>query len=49
MVEAVETSVGVHVEELAGEGCVGEAVEEDEERHELEAEDGVESVKKLRK
>jgi len=26
-----------------------EAVEEDEERHELEAEDGVESVKKLRK
>jgi hypothetical protein len=45
VVEAVVTSVGVHVEELAGEGCVAEVVEEDEEHHELEAEDGAESAR----
>jgi hypothetical protein len=48
VVEAVVTSQGAHVEELAGEeACVAEAVqvvEEDEEHHELEAEDEVESA-----
>jgi hypothetical protein len=48
VVEAVVTSVGVHVEELTGVGCVAEVVEEDEEHHELEAEDGVESAGEAR-
>jgi hypothetical protein len=38
----------VHVEELTGVGCVAEVVEEDEEHHELEAEDGVESAGEAR-